>query len=69
MEKLLLRNMYNARYALGSLVLFNAVSWYAFMKPSLLYHVYGHDGCGGPMLKIITDLTDEEIARMKWQRR
>ena len=69
MEKLLLRNLYNARFAIGALATFNAVTWYSFMKPNLLYTVFGHDGSGGPMLKIITDLTDEEIARMKWQRR
>ena len=31
--------------------------------------VYGWDGNGGKMLKIITDLTDEEISRLKHVRR
>jgi hypothetical protein len=31
--------------------------------------VFGKDGNGGRMLKIITDLTDEEIARLKYCRR
>ena len=34
-----------------------------------MYEVYGMDGNGGSMLKIITDLTDEEIARLKHVRR
>jgi hypothetical protein len=28
--------------------------------------VFGHDGNGGHMLKILTDLTDEEMARLKF---
>lgn len=31
--------------------------------------VYGMDGNGGRMLKIITNLTDEEMARLKYVRR
>ena len=31
--------------------------------------VFGWDGNGGKMLKIVTDLTDEEMARMKYARR
>lgn len=31
--------------------------------------VFGPDGNGGRMLKIITNLTDEEMARLKFQRR
>lgn len=31
--------------------------------------VFGLDGNGGRMLKIITNLTDEEIARLKFVRR
>ena len=32
-------------------------------------NIYGMDGNGGKMLKIITDLTDEEMARLKYVRR
>lgn len=39
-------------------------------KPGLLhYEVFGLDGNGGRMIKIITSLTDEEIARLKFVRR
>ena len=31
--------------------------------------VFGRDGNGGHMLKIITDLTDEEIAKLKFTKR
>eukprot|EP00997_Jenningsia_sp_PLL12_P010047 NODE_7159_length_470_cov_34.562945_g6340_i0.p2 GENE.NODE_7159_length_470_cov_34.562945_g6340_i0~~NODE_7159_length_470_cov_34.562945_g6340_i0.p2 ORF type:complete len:89 (+),score=25.61 NODE_7159_length_470_cov_34.562945_g6340_i0:133-399(+) len=31
--------------------------------------VFGPDGNGGRMLKIITNLNDEEMARLKFQRR
>lgn len=40
------------------------------MMPGLVYHeVFGLDGNGGRMLKIITNLTDEEMARMKFRKR
>jgi hypothetical protein len=39
-------------------------------RPALIhYEVFGLDGNGGKMLKIITDLTDEEMARLKFVRR
>ena len=31
--------------------------------------VFGYDGNGGHMIKILTDLTDEEIAKLKFARR
>jgi len=31
--------------------------------------VFGPDGNGGHMLKIVTNLTDEEMARLKYVRR
>ena len=34
-----------------------------------MHDVFGDDGNGGKMLKIITDLSDEEIARLKHVRR
>jgi hypothetical protein len=43
---------------------------YTIYRPGLLhYEVFGLDGNGGKMLKIITNLTDEEIARLKFVRR
>jgi len=43
--------------------------WNALSKPRLHSEVFGADGNGGKMLKIITDLTDEEMARLKYVRR
>lgn len=43
---------------------------YFVYGPHLLnLEVFGHDGNGGKMLKIITNLTDEEMARLKFVRR
>ena len=33
MEKLLFRNMYNARYAIGGYAAFNVFVWFSWMKP------------------------------------
>ena len=69
MDKLLRHNIYNARFVIGGFAAAHAVWWYLFSKPQIMYEVYGMDGNGGSMLKIITDLTDEEIARLKHVRR
>lgn len=48
-------------------------SWFlhkTVYRTQLLYHdVFGLDGNGGSMLKIVTNLTDEEMARLKFVRR
>uniref|UniRef100_A0A7S3FYA6 Uncharacterized protein n=1 Tax=Strombidium rassoulzadegani TaxID=1082188 RepID=A0A7S3FYA6_9SPIT len=69
MEKLLMRNIYNARFVIGSLAAFSLLSWQLVHKQKLMIDVYGVDGNGGRMLKIITDLSDEEMARLKYARR
>merc|ERR1711990_658683 len=68
-DHLLLRNAYHARFVIGGLVAAHAICWYGIMKPSVHANVFGWDGNGGKMLKIITDLTDEEMARLKYVRR
>ena len=42
---------------------------YVIYTPFLKLEVFGRDGNGGHMLKIITNLTDDEIARLKFSRR
>lgn len=42
---------------------------YFFLGHLRDHDVFGFDGNGGSMLKIITDLTDEEMARLKYVRR
>lgn len=62
-------NLWNGRYVWGFFIGFHTFWWNLVYKPSLYLDVFGHDGNGGRMLKIITDLTDEEIARNKYIRR
>ena len=69
MDKLLRQNIYNARFVIGGFTAAHLAYWFFISKPAIMYEVYGIDGNGGKMLKIITDLTDEEIARLKHVRR
>ena len=69
MDKLLLRNIQNAKWVIGGFAVAHMFTWYAMSKPKIESEVFGWDGNGGKMLKIITDLTDEEIARLKHARR
>ena len=70
MEKLLWQNLLKAKWYVAGFGGAFVFQWYVFMKPALLkYEVFGLDGNGGSMLKIVTNLTDEEIARLKFQRR
>jgi hypothetical protein len=43
--------------------------WKLIGEPKVMAQVFGFDGNGGTMLKIISDLSDEEIARLKHVRR
>ena len=69
MDKLLMRNMMHAKFVIGGLGVAHGAYWFLITKPKLMQEVYGNDGNGGKMLKIITDLTDEEMARLKYVRR
>lgn len=69
MDKLLWRNFNNAKFVIGGFALAHTAWWFCLTKPRLYADVFGWDGNGGQMLKIITDLTDEEIARLKYSRR
>jgi hypothetical protein len=69
MDKLLIHNMKNAKWVIGSLLFAHSTWFYCLTKRSLYAEVFGIDGSGGQMLKIVTDLTDEEMARLKYARR
>jgi hypothetical protein len=69
MEKLLFRNVNNAKWVIAACVGAHSFWWFGVSKPVLHNQVFGQDGNGGSMLKIITDLTDEEMARLKHNRR
>jgi hypothetical protein len=68
-DKLLLRNANNAKWVIGGIIGVHTFWWYAFTRPRITSEVFGWDGNGGKMLKIVTDLTDEEMARLKYVRR
>ena len=63
----------NAKQAKWVLVSFVGGTWFLqktyFSNLLLNDEVFGSDGNGGRMLKIVTDLTDEEIAKLKFSRR
>ena len=69
MDKVLFRNFMNAKWVIGGFVGADILYWQLLGKPKLHAEVFGADGNGGKMLKIITDLTDEEMARLKYVRR
>ena len=64
-----MRNAYNARFFIAGLLGCHLFYWQCLSKPKIYADVFGMDGNGGKMLKIITDLTDEEMARLKYVRR
>ena len=70
MEKHLWNSIKNAKYLIGSMVAGTIYMQYGCIRQILINEdVFGIDGNGGKMLKIITNLTDEEIARLKFVRR
>ena len=70
MEKQIIKNAKSAKWLIGSIVGSAVLMQYLVYRPALLHlEVFGIDGNGGRMLKILTDLTDEEIARLKFVRR
>ena len=70
MERHIWQNALKAKWIIGSFVGGFFFMQYTVYRPGLLHlEVFGIDGNGGRMLKILTDLTDEEIARLKFVRR
>lgn len=61
--------MYNGRYMLAGFVFFHLLCNYTNMQYLKQNDIFGYDGNGGNTLKIITNLTDEEMARLKFARR
>ena len=70
MEKLLYANAMKAKWIIGGFVGTSFMLQNTVWRNHLIYNdVFGLDGNGGHMLKIITNLTDEEMARLKYVRR
>lgn len=68
-ERVLLNNAKNAKFLIGTFVVGSLIVQ-QFTKQHLLGpEVFGYDGNGGRMLKIITNLSDEEMARLRYVRR
>ena len=70
MERHLANNLLKSKNIwLGFFGLMGA-NWFLFQRNYLMkVYMYGHDGNGGNILKIVTDLTDEEMARLKFVKR
>ena len=68
-DKILLRNLSNGKWAFGSFAALTLFANYCNVKRLVKVDIFGYDGNGGDMIKIITNLTDEEMARMKHVRR
>ena len=70
LARVLWQNAKSAKWVIGGFVIGSVVLQKVFFQQHLLGHeVFGLDGNGGKMLKIITELTDEEMARLKYVRR
>ena len=70
MEKHLIGNAKRAKWVLGGFIGGSLFLQYGLYSNILInQEVFGYDGNGGRILKIITNLTDEEIARLKFVRR
>ena len=59
MDKLLKRNIMNAKWVIGGFVGAHTLYWFCLTKPKIVSETFGWDGNGGKMLKIVTDLTDD----------
>ena len=68
-DKLIMSSAMKGKFFFGSVIIGNTLYWQTVGKRSVYNDVYGLDGNGGKDLRIITDLSDEEIARLKHVRR
>jgi len=68
-ERLIMKNAYNARFFLAGFIGASMLCHRTDRNYMLNWDVFGQDGNGGNMLKIVTNLTDEEMARLKYVRR
>jgi len=69
MERMILKNAMSAKYVIGGFALGSWLMQKQYRTYLVHHEMFGIDGNGGGMLKIITDLTDEEMARLKYVRR
>ena len=70
MERHIYRNAMQAKWVIGGFLGGSLLLQMGPWRSSLINDdVFGVDGNGGHMLKILTNLTDEEMARLKFTRR
>ena len=69
MEHLIWKNMQSAKWVIGGFAFASLFVQHLYTSQLIGNEVFGLDGNGGRMLKIITNLTDEEMARLKYVRR
>ena len=70
MEKHIMANAMKAKWIIGGFVGSSLFLQVGPWRSQLIHQdVFGIDGNGGHMLKILTNLTDEEMARLKYVRR
>ena len=70
MERHLIANAKQAKWVIAGMLGGSLLLQQGFWRSHLINEdVYGIDGNGGHMLKILTNLTDEEMARLKYVRR
>lgn len=62
-------NAKKAKWVLASFFFGSVFVQHIYTAQLIKHEVFGIDGNGGDMLKIITSLTDEEMARLKYARR
>lgn len=69
-EKVVYANALKAKWILGGFIGGSLFLQQGIWRNHLIEDdVYGIDGNGGHMIKILTNLTDEEMARLKYVRR
>ena len=69
-ERHIWANAKQAKWIIGGMLGGSLLLQQGFWRSHLINDdVYGIDGNGGHMLKILTNLTDEEMARLKYVRR
>ncbi len=70
MERHILANAKQAKWIIGGMLGGSLFLQQGIWRSHLINNdVFGYDGNGGHMIKILTNLTDEEMARLKYVRR
>ena len=69
MSNILIKNLKEGKNVIAFIVGATFLSTTVIKSHLVNNEVFGQDGNGGHMLKIVTDLTDEEIAKLKFTKR